>query len=65
MSHINFVDCITFVCGVFAVVGIVGFIYESWRPPLTPIKNSEISEKLESTPAEHALRSFDFAADDE
>jgi hypothetical protein len=47
MPNIDFVDCIAFVAGVFAVVGVVGFFYESWRPPLTPIKNNEISEKLE------------------
>ena len=47
MPNIDFVDYIAIACGVFAIVGIVGFIYESWRPPLTPIKNHEISKKLE------------------
>jgi hypothetical protein len=47
MRNINFTDVIVVVCAVFAVLGIVGFIYESWRPPITPIKNSDISDKLE------------------
>ncbi len=47
MRNIDFVDVIVIGCAVFAVVGIVGFIYESWRPPITAIKNSDISDELE------------------
>jgi hypothetical protein len=47
MRNINLADGIVIVCAVFAVVGIIGFIYESWRPPITPIRNSDISDKLE------------------
>jgi hypothetical protein len=47
MRNINFADVIAVACAVFAVVGVVGFIYESWRPPITPIKSSDISDKLE------------------
>jgi hypothetical protein len=47
MRNIDFPDVIVVACAVFAVVGVVGFIYESGRPPITPIKNSDISDKLE------------------
>jgi hypothetical protein len=47
MLNITLADVIVGACAVFAVSGVVGFIYESWRPPTTVIKNIEISAELE------------------
>ena len=47
MQNIDLVDCIAVLCGLFAVTGVVGFVYESWRAPLAPIRNIDISTELE------------------
>lgn len=47
MQNTDLVDCIAVVCGLFAVTGVVGFVYESWRAPLAPIKNIDISDELQ------------------
>lgn len=47
MRNITLADVIVVACAVFAVIGVVGFIYESWRPPITAIKNIDISDELE------------------
>jgi hypothetical protein len=46
MQNIDLIDCIAVACGFFAVTGVVGFVYESWRAPLAPIKNIDISDEL-------------------
>jgi hypothetical protein len=47
MLNMDLGDWVVAACALFALVGLIGFIYESWRPPLAPIKNTEISDKLE------------------
>jgi hypothetical protein len=46
MRNITFADVIVVGCAAFAVIGVVGFLYESWRPPITAVKSIDISNEL-------------------
>jgi hypothetical protein len=47
MQNIDVSVWIPGACALFALVSGILFFYEAWEPPITPFKNTDISDNLE------------------